>query len=84
MITRTEFDVLPTVEKAYTLFELGDELDVREVGDFRIKLYLISDFFVELWFGSSNVQLTKLISLSEEDVVDIYGDSIDISQLSLG
>jgi hypothetical protein len=81
VITRTEFDVLPTVEKAYTLFELGDELDVREEGDFRIKLYLISDFFVELWFGKSNEQSTKLISLSEDDVLNIYGERIDISQI---
>jgi hypothetical protein len=81
VITRTEFDFLPPVEKAHTLFEFGDELDVRNDGDFRIKLYLIADFFVELWYSTNKVQISKLVSLSEEDVIDIYSDRIDISGL---
>ena len=81
MITRTEFDVLPPVEKAHTLFEFGDELQVRDDGDFRIKLYLIGDFFVELWYSTKKVQINKLVSLSEEDVMDIYLDLIDITDL---
>ncbi len=79
MITRTEFDVLPPVEKAHTLFEFGDELHIRDEGDFRIKLYLISDFFVELWYSTKKVQISKLLSLSEEEVIDIYEEAIDIS-----
>ncbi len=80
MITRTEFDVLPTVEKVYTLFDLGDELDVREDRGYRIKLYLISDFFVELWFGIKHPEDTQMISLSEEEVMEVYSERIDISQ----
>jgi hypothetical protein len=81
MISRTEFDVLPPVEKAHTLFEFGDELEVREEGDFRIKLYLISDFFVELWYSTFKPQIAKLVSLSDDDVAEIYSDRIDISDV---
>jgi hypothetical protein len=81
MISRTEFDVLPPVEKAHTLFEFGDELEVREEGDFRIKLYLISDFFVELWYSNIKPQIAKLVSLSDDDVAEIYSDRIDISDV---
>ncbi len=81
MITRTEFDVLPPVEKAHTLFELGDELDVREENGYRIKLYVIADFFVELWYTTKKTRIGKLVSLSEEDVIDLYLDRIDISYL---
>ena len=79
MITRTEFDFLPAVEKAHTVFEFGEELDNRIHEEFKIKLYLVSDFYVELWYNIKNVRITKLESLSEEEVVDLYGEDIDIS-----
>lgn len=79
MITRTEFDDLTALEKAYALFEEGDELDTRQEGDFRIKLYLVSDFFVELWVGDNNAHDSKLLSLSEDEVLRIYDERIDIS-----
>jgi hypothetical protein len=79
MITRDEFDTLPAVEKVHTVFEFGEELDQREYNDFRIRLYLVWDFYVELWYNSKKVQIGKLVSLSPEEVMDLYGDNIDIS-----
>jgi hypothetical protein len=81
MITRTEFDFLPPVEKANTVFEFGEELNVREYGGFKIKLYLVWDFYVELWYYTPRHQISKLASLSADDVIDIYGDNIDISDV---
>jgi hypothetical protein len=79
VITRTEFDFLPAVEKAHTVFEFGEELDNREYEEFRIKLYMVSDFYVELWYSLKNIRISKLESLSLDEVVDFYGDDINIS-----
>jgi hypothetical protein len=81
MITRTEFDFLPAVEKAHNVFEFGEELDIREDGGFQIKLYLVWDFYVELWYNTRRHQISKLTSLSSDEVIDIYGDNINISDV---
>lgn len=81
MITRTEFDFLPVVEKAHTVFEFGEELARRSEKDFRIKLYLVSDFFVELWYLANNSRIAKLESLSIDEVAEIYSEHIDISDV---
>ena len=79
MITRDEFDTLPPREKAYTLFDLGDEIDSRTENDATIKLYMVGDFFVELWFSGSPVKIVNLLSLSEDEVIEKYFSRIDIS-----
>jgi hypothetical protein len=81
MITRTEFDFLPVTDKAQTVFEFGEELEVREYGGFRIKLYLVWDFYVELWVSTRRHQISKLVSLGLDDVIDLYGEDIDISDV---
>ena len=81
MITRDEFDTLPPVEKAHTIFEFGEEMAQRTFGEFRIKLYNVWDFYVELWYSTKRVQISKLESLSTEDVMEFYGDEIDISDV---
>lgn len=83
MISRTEFDFLPAVEKVNTVFELGEELEVRSYEGFQIKLYSLGDFFVELWYSTRQHRISKLVSLSLDETIDLYGDSIDISDLWL-
>jgi hypothetical protein len=79
MITRTAFDVLLPVEKIHTVLEFGEELDNHTESDFHVKLYVISDFFVELWYQRTSIRLTRLVTLSSDEVADLYADTIDIS-----
>jgi hypothetical protein len=83
MISRDEFDVLPAAEKVHIVFEYGETMDQREYAEFRMKLYLIGDFYAELWINSDNHQIGNLISLSPDEVLDLYGDYIDISDVYL-
>jgi hypothetical protein len=84
MITRDKFDTLPAVEKVHTVFEFGEEIDHRVNGDFRMKLYLINDFYVELYYNATRLQIGKMISISTEEVVELYYDQIDISDVFSG
>lgn len=79
MITRTAFDVMTVLEKVNLLFDEGDELETRIQGDYRIILYLVADFFVELRISQSMSQPNILTSLSEGQVLERYYDRIDIS-----
>jgi len=81
MITRDKFDVLPAVEKVHTVFEFGEEIDRRVNGDLRIKLYLVNDFYVELFYNATRLQIGRMISLSLEEVAELYNDHIDISDV---
>lgn len=47
--TALAFDQLPFVEQAAQIWQRGQPLATRYVGDFRLHLYVLDNFFVEMW-----------------------------------
>lgn len=71
----SQFDQL-----SYTL-EHGRELMSRIFLYYVVKLYLVEDFYVELWYRMHQNTVDKVLVTKLEDVVHLYEKEIDISDL---
>lgn len=81
MISEDSFNKLNNNNKLETIFNYGEELMIRNYNNFYIKLYSISNFYVEVWYDSENNKIEKIDCLNSENIFDYYGNEIDISGL---
>jgi hypothetical protein len=59
----------------------GKYVDVRSYDRYRINLYTVYGFFVEVWYASFENRITK-VQVSNRQLVDLhYSDMIDISSI---
>lgn len=78
-ITKEQFQTLSMVEQAQYVLDSGEELTARIYMYYAIKLFVVNDFFVELWYHQTGNHIGKIRILEEDAVIGIYGDNIDIS-----
>ena len=77
----TEFVSLGSVDKLNLLFEKGQEVSARIFIFYNIRLYVLSDFFVEVWYQQINNKIDRIIVLGSSEVLDIYEKDIKLGVL---
>ncbi|MBK7031114.1 MAG: hypothetical protein IPH45_18770 [Bacteroidales bacterium] len=80
-MTVAQFNQLTSIEKVNTLFDRGKELSSRIYIYYNIKLFVLFDFFVEIWYQQSTNRIERIVILKLEDVLDIYEKDIRIGDL---
>ncbi len=76
-----DFMSLPKPERVHRVLTEGTELMHRIYIYYTIKLYKYSDFFVEIWYLPSSNKIDKIKIVDMEDVLHLYENEIDISDL---
>jgi hypothetical protein len=69
---------LKGVQQIEVLFEHGRETLSRIYLFYNIKLYVLYDFFVEVWYQQTTNRIDRIQVLKEEDVLDIYEKQIEL------
>lgn len=80
-IGKMGFVKMTKTEKVCHLFNSGEELLSRENTGFTISLYLLEDFFVEVWYSSNHKMIERIEVTSNDEVLENYDQSIDLSSL---
>lgn len=80
-VGKTEFVKLTKTEKVSYLFNSGEFLLTREHPGYLINLYLLADFFVEIWYTSPSNRVDKIEVVPNDEVLENYNDEIDLSSL---
>ena len=81
MYSATDFTQLPKNEQIYSLFHGGKELLIRHTNHYTIKLFILNNFFAEVWYQSPRSIIEKIQVVSEEDLVRYYDKEINLSNL---
>jgi hypothetical protein len=75
------FNELPKNEQVYTLFHDGKELFTRSVKSYVIRLFVVYDQFVEIWYNSEKNIIEKIEAVTDRDLYKNYNDKINLSEL---
>ncbi|MEE4177997.1 MAG: hypothetical protein V2I46_10840 [Bacteroides sp.] len=78
---QSAFDKASLKEKVYILLEQGREISSRQFLYYNIKLYILHEFFAEIWYVPSSNKIDKVETLIMDEVLHIYRNDFDISSL---
>lgn len=67
-----EFNALDETEQHEQLWEYGVHIGEREADEYKIVLYQIHSFYVELFYYMEHNVLKKLKSFSDTELLDVY------------
>ncbi len=81
MKSTKKFNELPKNEQVYTLFHDGTELFSRSEKKYVIRLFVVSEQFVEIWYDSEKNIIEKIETIAEKDIYNNYGDNINLDEL---
>lgn len=73
-----EFEKMTKTEQVCHLFKTGEELFIRDETDFSIILYMISGFFVEVWYRYPVKKIEQIKVISPKQVMSNYEKEIKI------
>jgi len=76
-----EFMRLPQRDQLGYTLEAGRELMHRIYLYYIVKLYLVEDFYIELWYRMNQNLIDKILVVDLDDVIHLYEKEIDISDL---
>ena len=76
-----QFRQLTSLRQMELLFEQGQELMCRIYVYYNIKLYALSNFFVEVWYRQAGNKIDRIVVLEIDDVIDLYEGQIDLKDL---
>lgn len=71
-----EFDLLDINKKANILFSEGEYCGVRAYYNYKINLYSLSDFFVEVYYSPDNNEIEKIEIVKDDKILDRFIDSM--------
>ncbi len=79
MISLDRFILLSLAERLQYVFKHGSVLFNKTDKHHTIKLYLVDNLYVEVWFHIVKNKIEKVVALNDEQVLIHYGELIDIS-----
>lgn len=71
-ITKKSFKSLTKTEQVVMVIKSGKELLTRQDEDYYIKLYLISNMFVELLYASNKKTIVKIGTPNQDNLLSNY------------
>lgn len=80
-VSRDEFMNLPVLERAALVLEFGHDLMQRKYQCHHIRLYMVSNFYVELWYRPVLNKIDRLEVVELDEVLPYYEDEINIDNL---
>jgi hypothetical protein len=63
-----------------TLKKQGEYVAVRQLGDHRVHLYVVSNFFVEMWILFCINEIRWIEIQSNQSILNEYTDNIDVKK----
>lgn len=81
MLSINDFSNFSLQKKLLTIFNEAKEIGSRKFGDFFIKLYLLENIFVEIWYLKEENKIDKVLITSFDKAVIDYSINIDISDI---
>ncbi len=81
MINQSDFNRFSPLKQTQVLFEKGKELMFRHEGEYTVKLYRLSEFFVEIWYLARINKVLRVEVVSIDDVIHQYESEINIMDL---
>lgn len=77
MISLYEFNQLKTLDqKADVVWDADHFIASREVGEHRVNLYRVSDFYVEIFYYTKTNRIENIRSFKADEHLDAYLDGI--------
>ena len=83
-MTAASFYDLSLSSKSFVLWSDGAFLSTRVDGLYKVCLYTVYDFLVEVYFSSSEDMVEKIVILDRKYDFEDYLDEIDLIDLYLG
>jgi hypothetical protein len=80
-MTMRDFELMNGIEKMQAIAELGVFLAKRKEGCFSISLYQIEDFYIEIYFHTTQLLYISARTFTNTAELSSYLDQIDISSL---
>ena len=71
-LTNSSFQNLTKTEQVVMVINSGKELMTREEEGYVIRLYLLSDLFVELWFELNTKKIVRVESTDKDSIIKSY------------
>ena len=81
IITLEQFLRLTSIQQVELIFDQGKEVGSRIYLFYNIRLYLLFDFFIEVWYMQTTNRIENIIHLETSDVLDIYEKQIRLDNL---
>jgi hypothetical protein len=81
VINPSEFNRFSPLKQTQVLFEKGRELMTRREGEYTIRLYRLSEFFVEIWYLPRINKVLRVEVVNIEEIMHQYEPEIDINDL---
>ena len=78
----SEFIALSQQEKVFLVLDKGQELMNRIYVFYNIKLYMLFDFYVEVWYKQTTNKIDKLIVVELDGVLHLYENQINIQDIN--
>ena len=80
-MTPDQFRQLTSLQQMELLFDQGRELLSRIFVFYNIRLYALSDFFVEVWYRQTTNKIDRIVVMGIDSVIDIYENQIKLNDL---
>jgi hypothetical protein len=77
-ISVAEFNILSVDEKAWYLWHGATFLHVYENGRYRVNLFHLKNFYIELWYDLEANNINKIDAFTSTDLLQPFLDRIDI------
>lgn len=81
-ITEEEFNKLTHDEQAWYIWNHASHLHVREVNGYRVNLFALYDFYIEVWYFVYDNSIKKIRAFESSDLLAPYLDLIKIEVLA--
>lgn len=81
MISPSDFNRFSALKQTQLLFEKGRELMSRREGEYTVKLYSISEFYVEIWYLARINKVLRVEIVNIDEVMHQYENEINIMDL---
>ena len=72
-LTQTQFKLLTKTEQVVSVLKNGKQCGQRSLNEYSVKLFLLGEFYVELWYAAGGREIEKVKPLSIRTVKKLYG-----------
>ncbi|NOY51129.1 MAG: hypothetical protein GXO88_11290 [Chlorobi bacterium] len=70
-------------ERVIQILQQGEKLGNRYTKGFDIVLFLLDDFFTELWYHENTPSIVKAKIIENEVVLKLYPDLVELSRINM-
>ncbi|RDC64623.1 hypothetical protein [Adhaeribacter pallidiroseus] len=81
MFNIVQFNRCNQEQKVALVLDQGQFIQIRVSGDYSIVLYAIGKFYAEIWYKTATSKFFMVRGFSNQDMLDPYLETIDLTQL---